>query len=136
MSEENKAVVRRFVEEIPNKKNLDALDELASPNIIAHHIPPGMPGGFEGFKAMVGMVLSALPDAKMEIQDLLAEGDKVVLRWRMTGTHKGELMGVPASGNPVDFTGIVIERIENGKMAEHWEQMDMMGLMQHFCLSE
>jgi steroid delta-isomerase-like uncharacterized protein len=76
------------------------------------------------------MYLGAFPDAEVTIEDQLAEGDKVVTRWTGRGTHQGELMGVPPSGNRVEVPGITISRIEGGKIVEEWENYDALGMMQ------
>ena len=130
MSEENKAIVRRMAEEMVSKKNMVAFDELVSRDAKAHHVPPGMTPDFDGWKGLVGMVLGAFPDGRMNIEALVASDDKVVMRYTFKGTHGGDLMGVPATGKPVDFSGMVMERIAGGKIVEHWEQMDMIGVMQ------
>ena len=130
MSEENKALIRRFFEEVWNEQNLDAIDELVAADQVDHSLPPGLPPGREGAKAFVGMYLSAFPDTRMTIEDIVAEGDRVVTRWSATGTHTGELMGIPATGKQVTVTGLDINRYSGGKSVEHWGQFDQMGMMQ------
>ncbi len=130
MSEANKALIRRFFEEVWNDKNLEAIDELVAADSVDHALPPGLPQGREGAKAFTGMYLSAFPDTKMTIEDIITEGDKVVTRWRATGTHTGELMGIPATGKQVTVTGLDINRYSNGKIVEHWGEFDQMGMMQ------
>ena len=130
MSEENKALVRRQTEEVFNKHNPDAVDEIYAPDFVNHSAPPGMPNDRAGLKALVGMNLGAFPDLKVTSDFQLAEGDKVVMRWTATGTHTGELMGIPATGKPVKMTGIAIVRFADGKIAELWMESDQMGMMQ------
>lgn len=130
MSEENKALVRRVYEQVWNNKDLDALDELFAPDIVNHEAPPGLPPGIEGSKAYLGMFMSAFPDTQMTIEDQIAEGDKVLTRWTATGTHTGELMGIPATGKQVTVTGLDLSRIAGGKVVEAWGQFDQMGMMQ------
>lgn len=130
MSAENKALVRRFYEEVWGNHSLDALDELVTTDAVDHELPPGLPPGREGMKAFLGMFLSAFPDTKMTVEDALAEGDKVATRWSATGTHTGELMGIPATGKQINVTGLDINRISGGKIVEHWGQFDQMGMMQ------
>ena len=130
MSEENKALVRRTYEEVWNDKNLDVIDEIAAADAVAHNIPPGFPEGAEGSKAFIGMYLSAFPDTKMTVEDMIAAGDTVVTRWRATGTHNGELMGIPPTGKQVTVTGIGIDRISGGKIVESWGEFDALGMMQ------
>jgi steroid delta-isomerase-like uncharacterized protein len=129
MSEENKALDRRIFEAVSNK-NLAALDELMAPDMVDHELPPGLPPGRDGTKAFLGMFISAFPDIKVTIEDQIAEGDKVVTRWTATGTHTGELMGIPATGKQVTMMGIDITRFSGGKNVEHWGQFDQMGMMQ------
>ena len=113
MSEENKALVRRYFEEIWDKGNLEAIDELFTADFVRHG-PTATEGevrGLEDFKALVIMYRSAFPDLRVAIEDLLAEGERVVSRWRTRGTHQGELMGIAPSGDQASVTGIIIDRI-------------------------
>ncbi len=129
-SEENKALVRRLVE-VDNQGNLDALDDLVAGNFVDHS-PYAQAGtaGIEGVKQFTRMIRSAFPDSTWTIDDLVAEGDKVVMRWSSRGTHQGEAFGVPATGRPVAVTGIEIYGVSGGKLAERWSEVDMLGLMQ------
>ena len=129
MSEQNKALDRRFFEAISNK-NLDALDELVAADVVNHELPPGLPPGLDGTKAFLGMFTSAFPDLTFTIGDQIAEGDRVVTRWTATGTHNGELMGIPATGKQVTVTGLDISRWSGGKRVENWGEFDQMGMMQ------
>ena len=129
-TEENKALAQRVLEEMFNKGNLDAADELLAPDYVDHD--PAMPEdihGPEGFKEYVDAYRSAFSDLHVEIEDQIAEGDKVVTRWTGTGTHDGELAGIPPTGNRVRFPGMEIVRISEGKLVEGWEGYDMMNLM-------
>jgi steroid delta-isomerase-like uncharacterized protein len=130
MSEENKALMRRQTEEVFSKHNPGAVDEFYAPDFVSHNAPPGMPNDREGLKALAGMYLGAFPDLKVTSDFQLAEGDKVVMRWTATGTHTGELMGIPATGKSIKMTGIGIQRIAGGKIVEEWFESDQMGLMQ------
>jgi steroid delta-isomerase-like uncharacterized protein len=132
MSEENKTISRRFIEEAFNKGNVDVIDEIVSSNIVTHDpaAPPNMPAGSEGVKQMVLGYRSAFPDIKVTIDDLIAEGDKVVTRWSARGTHEGELMGIPPTGKEGQVTGISIDRIEGGQIVESWTNWDTLGLLQ------
>jgi len=130
MSEENKALVRRELEEVWNKHNLDAIDEIYAPDFVDHSAPPGMPNDRAGAKARVGAFLGAFPDFKTTIDILVAEGDLVVNRSTSTGTHTGELGGIPATGKRITVTSIAIVRVAGGKIAEVWFESDQMGLMQ------
>jgi steroid delta-isomerase-like uncharacterized protein len=131
MSEENRALARRWAEDVMNQRNLDAVDEIYASDFVGHD--PTMPEdirGAEGRREFYSMYQSAFPDAEITIEDQVAEGDKVVTRWTGRGTHQGELLGVPPSGNRVEVTGITISRIEGGKIAEEWDQYDALGMMQ------
>jgi len=130
MSEENKAVMRRQLEEVWHQHNPDAVDELYAPDYVNHTAPPGMPNDRQGAKAPAAMYLAAFPDVKVTSDFLVAEGDKVVNRWTATGTHTGELMGIPATGKRVKTTGITIARVADGKIEELWIESDQMGVMQ------
>jgi steroid delta-isomerase-like uncharacterized protein len=130
-AEENKALARRVLEEMFNKGNLDVADELLTPDYVDHD--PGLPEdvrGPEGFKEYVSMYRSAFSDIHLEIEDQIAEGDRVATRWTGTGTHDGDLMGIPPTGNRVTMPGMEIVRISGGKLAEGWENYDLMGMMQ------
>ncbi len=130
MSEQNKALVRRIVQECFSKGNLAAADEVLAANYVDHNAPPGIPPGIAGFKQLVTMYRAAFPDLQVTVEDMVAEGDKVVVRWTGRGTHKGELMGIAPTNKAVTVTGIGIDRIANGKIVEHWESWDQMGMMQ------
>jgi steroid delta-isomerase-like uncharacterized protein len=122
---------RRFYEEVVNTGDVDRVEEFCAPGYVEHQVlGPDMPKGIEGVKAWVKMFREAFPDLQVEVQDVIVEGDKVVARSIATGTHQGELMGVPASGNRVEVEGIDIVRLEDGKAAEHWGVTDDLGLMQ------
>ena len=130
-AEQNKALIRRLIEELFNKGNTGIVGEIFAPDFVDHEqLPPGIPSGREGVKVLTTMMRSAFPDFKATIHDILADGDKVVIRMTWSGTQKGEWMGVPATGKRVSFGVIDIIRIANGKLVEHWGQMDSMGLMQ------
>jgi steroid delta-isomerase-like uncharacterized protein len=130
MSEENKALASGWAD-IWNQRNLDLVEEIYAPDYVNHDLT--MPEDVRGIGAVrefYSRYQSAFPDAEITIEDQVAEGDKVVTRWTGRGTHKGELMGVPPSGNRVEVAGITISRIEGGKVAEEWDSYDALGLMQ------
>ena len=117
--EENKNIVRRY-QEAYNNCDFDALAELVSANVLTPNIISGMPSGIEGAKAVHHTTLVGMPDYHTTIEDLIAEGDKVVARVTMTGTHTGNFWGIPPTGRRVSLTGIYIVRIKDGKIVEHW----------------
>ena len=130
-TEENKAVSRRVAEEIFNGGNLDLADELYASDYVLHD--PSLPEdltGPEGIKRYAAMTLGAFPDIRVAVEDQVAEGDKVVSRWTATGTHTGDLMGIPPTGRRVEISGVTINRFSGGKIAEDWYQSDDLGMMQ------
>src|SRR4030067_687730 len=130
-AEQNKSLIFPFIEELFNRGNMGIVGEIFAPDFIEREQPPpGRPNGRGGVKVLTPMLRSAFPDFKATIDDILAEGDKVVIRMTWSGTQKGEFMGVPATGKRVSFGVIDIIRITNGKLVEHWGQMDSMSLMQ------
>jgi steroid delta-isomerase-like uncharacterized protein len=131
MSEENKALARRFLEEAFNEGNLGVVDEIVASDYVLHD--PALPEeirGPEGVKGFVEMYRSAYPDTDITVEEQIAEGDDVVTRWTGRGTHQGELLGVPPSGNRVEVAGITIDRISGGKFAESWTIYDALGMLQ------
>jgi steroid delta-isomerase-like uncharacterized protein len=128
--ESNKALVRTFYEEI-DKGNLAAMDELVSEEYINHHPPPfpGLAPGREGLKQAFKIFWEATPGHHV-IEDQVAEGDKVVTRLTVYGTHEGDLPGIPKTGNKMEMTAVAIHRIADGKIAEHWSDTDELGLLQ------
>lgn len=126
----NKAVVRQLIDEAWNKGNLSVIDELLSPDYVLHVEAPGARKDREGYKQAVSMYRSAMPDFQFTIDDMFAEGDKVVIRCTMTGTHEGELMGTPPTAKTLTMTAISIRHFENGKIVEEWVETNMLGFMQ------
>jgi predicted ester cyclase len=127
--EENKALIRRFSNEFKNKANHGIVDELMTPNFQHHFKDPRLPKGREGMKILGRGVVAAFPDVHATIQDIIAEGDRVVERTIAQGTHKGEFNGVPPTGTPVTWSELHMYRIENGKIAELWSEIDFLGIM-------
>ena len=128
-TEENKAIVRRY-REAHNTNNLDALDEIVAADLITHALLPGMPPGREGGKMVHQGVLEMFPDMQVTTEDLIAEGDRVFERFSARGTDKGGFMGMPPTGKSFTTTGMIVYRIANGKIVEHWGVNDTVGLMQ------
>ncbi len=127
-TEENKALLRRAYEAV-NQRNLTAFFELFTPDFVLRNGSMTIQG-LEAFKQIEGMLLTALPDLHYTIEDLIAEGDKVAVRLTATGTQHGAFMGVPPTGKYTTVTESAISRIVGGKIAEHWSETDMLGLMQ------
>lgn len=126
--EENKNIVRRY-QEIYNSNQLDVLTEVVSEDLLTPKIMPGFGEGVEGGKNIHNTTLIGMPDWHTKIEDLIGEGDKVVARITMTGTHTGDFYGIPATGVSVEFTGIYIVRIADGKIVEHWGEEDSVSLL-------
>lgn len=127
-TEENKAVVRRAWEGV-DRGDLGVAEEVYATDCVIHE-PDEDIEGVEAAKEFIGMFLEAFPGMDMTIEDMVAEGDKVAARWTARGVHRGELAGIPPSGNEISVSGIIIHCVEDGKIAEEWEMPDNMGLMQ------
>jgi len=132
LTETNKAISRRFLEEVFGKGKLNVLDEIIAPDHVdsGPGTLPGLPTGPEGSKQLVTVYRNAFPDVHFTIDEQIAEGDKVVTRWTAHGTHQGELAGIPATGKSSTVTGIGVDRIVNGKIVESWGMFDQFGMMQ------
>ncbi len=130
--EANKAIVRRYTEEVWNAGNLDVLPELMSADVVHHEatMEHQLPRGLEGHKQAIRIYRAAFPDLRSVHQVEVAEGDKVAVLFQVTGTHKGELMGIPPTGRKVMFSGINIHRFADGKIVETWWAWDALGLLQ------
>lgn len=129
-----KATARRYIEEVWNDGNLALIDEMFAPDYINHAPSIGQMAGPEGIKQLIASFRNAAPDLRLTIDDMLAEGDRVVTRWTAQGTHQGELMGVPPTGKRITVTAIVIDRIADGRIVEHWSGRDDLGFYQQLGL--
>ena len=125
--EENKALVRRWFE-VSSEEDLPALYKTVSPDFVLHDTAGDMP--LEQYKQYNTMLFAAFPDISFTVEDMIAEGDKVVTRWTMNATHKGQFGGIPPTGKRVSITGVSIDRIVAGKFVESWLYSDRLGLMQ------
>jgi steroid delta-isomerase-like uncharacterized protein len=130
MSEQYKTAARNLIEKGFNQKDGSAFDAYFSTNLKDHALPPGVPEGFQGRKMFYAAMLAAFPDMQVQVEDVFGEGDKLVTRWSVRGTHQGEMMGIPPTGKQISVGGIAIDRFENGQSVEHWEVFNQMGLMQ------
>ena len=128
----NKTIARRFFEEVFGQGKLDVLDVIVAKdhNNKGPATLPGLPTGPEGARQVVTMYRNAFPDFRVTVDEQIAEGDKVVTRWTAHGTHKGELAGIPATGKSSTVTGISVDKLVNGKIAESWGIFDQFGMMQ------
>lgn len=128
--EENKAIYRRFVEEIINEGQFDVVSALFSPDYVDHSSPPGAPSGLEGVKAVFAMFRTGFPDVHFTIENLVGEGDKVATRVTGRGTNNGPFMGRPPTGKQVTWGSMGVFRVANGKIVEHWGAPDLFSLLQ------
>jgi steroid delta-isomerase-like uncharacterized protein len=131
-AEQNKAIARRFLMEMFSQGKLDVADEIIASDQVnsGPGTLPGLPPGPEGSKQLVTFYRTAFPDTQFTIDEQIAEGDKVVTRWTVVGTHQGDLAGMPPTGKRVTVTGLGIDRIVNGKIAESWGIFDQFGMLQ------
>ena len=130
MSEQNRALVRRWVEEVANAGNLAVEDEIMAPDYAFYVAGRPTPMDREGHKHLLATFLEAFPDLRRDIEELVGEGDKVVERWTVTGTHQGVFQGLAPTGRSISYAGITIWRIGGGKIVENRTIQDFMGLMQ------
>jgi steroid delta-isomerase-like uncharacterized protein len=127
----NTAMVLYFVQKFWNEQNVAGLDNTHSPDFISHNpVIPGNPLPYNMYKQVGLLHLAAFPDMRVTAENIMAEGDKVAVRWTVNGTHLGELMGVPPTGRSVTFTGMTIHRFAAGKIVENWWAYDALGMMQ------
>ena len=133
-TEQNKAVVRRFFDEICNARKLQVADELFSAgHTYTDSSIPGIPKGPEGQRQLVSTYQAAFPDVHWHVEEMIAEGDKVVTRWTGSGTHKAVLQGnppIPPTGKRATVPGVWIHRIAGGKIVESWNVWDTLGMLQ------
>jgi predicted ester cyclase len=134
LQDDNKAFVRRFVDYI-NNDNLAPIDEFFATSYTYHNSSMPDVNDLASVKEFNAMAYSAFPDIRFKIEDIVAEGDKVVYRYSARGTHKGEFMSIAPTGKQVTFTGIVISRIADGKFQEDWESMDGMYVLQQLGIA-
>jgi predicted ester cyclase len=130
---QNKAIVRTYTG-LTNARDLEAAFAHFSPGIVDHAVPLGMPPGIAGTRLFFNMLFMAFPDLHATIDDLIAEGDKVVDRMTCEGTHQGFFMGAPPTGKRVKWSFIDINRIVDGKVVEHWAEADTIGLLHQLGL--
>jgi steroid delta-isomerase-like uncharacterized protein len=129
MSDQNKALARRWFEDLFSRGDVDAANEILSAEFV-DHLPREEERGIEELKYYVSIYRTAFPDIQDTVEDIVAEGDKVVVRWSSRGTHQGEFMGVAPTGRHVAFTGMRLFRIAENKIAESWVNIDERGLQE------
>jgi steroid delta-isomerase-like uncharacterized protein len=135
-NEQNEQVARRGFDAF-NTGDMSIVDEMTAENAVNHDpAQPDEAQGPEGFKQVIQMYRAAFPDLHIEVDECFSDGDLVCTRWTSSGTNDGELMGLPATGKHTTSSGITIDRIENGKVVESWNQWDNAGLMQQLGVGE
>ncbi|HSZ16797.1 MAG TPA: ester cyclase [Terracidiphilus sp.] len=130
MSAANKEVIRTFIEDVINQNRLDRADDLVQEDFVELDPLPGQQQGREGLKGILASMRTAFPDIHWTIHEMVSEGDKVVSRFHWTGTHRAPFVGIPATGKSVLVHGVVIDRLEQGRMADSRILMDTLSLMQ------
>jgi steroid delta-isomerase-like uncharacterized protein len=125
VEEKNKLLVREFLGEVWGKGNIAAVDEFMAADYVEHPFPSNLPAGTEGLKQLIAAYLTAFPDLKLMLDDILAEGEMVAFRWNVSGTHLGDWLGIPPTGNHIMATGINLFRIAGGKVVEGWISIDL-----------
>ena len=130
MAQENSRLIRRWFEEVWNNGRMEAIDEIASPDVIGHgQAQHATDIGLKEFKPFVQALRSAFPDMKVTIDYVIEQGDKVVARWTSTMTHRGEFLGIAPTGKKATITGTTTQRISGGKIVEGWDNWDQLGLL-------
>jgi steroid delta-isomerase-like uncharacterized protein len=130
MAQENSAMIRRWFEEVWNDGRMEAIDEMASPDVIGHgQAQHDIDVGLKQFKKFAATLRSAFPDMKVVIDQTIEQGDKVVARWTATMTHKAAFLGFAPTGKRATVTGTSIQRISHGKIVEGWDNWDQLGLL-------
>jgi steroid delta-isomerase-like uncharacterized protein len=132
-TETDKALVRRFYEEVLNARRIEIVDELVATDYLEHDPLPGQREGREGVKDRVSMLVEGLAPT-FTLDDVIAEGDRVVVRWTNSATHSGTFLGIPPTGRSCRFAGIDIFRLEGGLLAEHWHVVDQLSMLQQLEL--
>ena len=130
LNEKNKLVFQRFYQEVLNQGNFDVIDEVVDPNVISHHPIPGQAPGAAGLKEALTGFKKAFPDLRNVAEDMIAEADKVVGRFTVTGTHQAEFMGYPPTGKQFTYEEVIIVRLKAGKIVEHWAVADVLAMME------
>ncbi|HEX6506062.1 MAG TPA: ester cyclase [Chloroflexota bacterium] len=128
-TEQNKSVVRRFYEDVLNEGNISALPDVAVQDYVEHNPLPGQSTQLQGLRDRVIMLRSAF-QPRFAVEDIIAEGDRVAVRWTQTATHVGPFQGIPATGTSITLSGMDFYVLKDGRMAEHWDQVDLLGLLQ------
>lgn len=130
ITQSNEALVRGYIEEVFNNRNLAAIDDFLAPNEVDHTLPPGMPPDRTGTIQGISMFLKAFPDLRITIDEMIAEGDKVVIRYTSRGTQRGQFLVIPPTGRELAVSSYLTARIADGKIVEFWGLDDQLGMLQ------
>lgn len=136
ITEKNKAIILKLYKDVLVDWNMPMVDELVAENFISHDWPKGTPAGTQSFKAFYSKIKVTLPDASYHTEDIIAENDKVAVRWRLQGTQEGDFEGIAATGKPITLNGIAIYRIADDKVQERWVFTDLQLLLQQVDSAE
>ena len=135
MSEANKALVRRFYDEVSNQGRIEVIDQICTPDFITHSPPSGTAPNPEGMKQMVGIVRSAFPDWNITVEEMISEGNTVVARITIRGTHTGDFLGIPATGKAFAVKGMDLLHVVDGRATEVWHYEEEGALWQQSSIS-
>jgi steroid delta-isomerase-like uncharacterized protein len=124
----NKELVRRFYKEVYADWNMALVDAVLSPHFVSHDWPEGARGP-QAFREYYSAIRAAVPDARYVVDELIAEGDRVVVRWRLLGTHQGAFRGLAPTGRAITLKGVAVYRLEDGKLMERWVVSDLYGML-------
>ncbi|GIK36508.1 MAG: hypothetical protein BroJett011_03410 [Chloroflexota bacterium] len=136
MSEKNEALIRHFYDEVftVGKMNITAIDQHLAEDFVGHDLPSCL-NGRAGYKKFVGMLAASFSEATpIKAHEVISKGDKIVVRWSSTGRHTGEFMGIPATGQRITLKGIDIFRLAGGKIADLWQEIDILGILQQISI--
>jgi steroid delta-isomerase-like uncharacterized protein len=133
---DQKALMRRFYDEVMNQGRLEVLDELVADDFVEYEALPGGPTGKDAPRDFVATFRAAFPDMRVTLEDAIEEGDKVVARARLSGTHQGEFMGIPATGSKIDIQMIDIVQIRDGRAIAHWGVSDNLAMLEQLGVVE
>ena len=130
MSSENKALVRKWFQEVWNRGSVAAIDEMLTADAVVHGLGPADLRGPAGFKPFHAAYRDAFPDVVVEINEIIDEGHIVAVRWTGTGTHQGSGLGIPPTGKRAHFTGMTFLKVHHGQLVEGWNNFDQLGMLQ------
>ncbi len=129
-TDQNKTIVRRYYDEVLNGRTVSVLDEIAAEDYVENDPFPGQGNGREDLKRRATGLITAFAPSTFTIEDIVAEDDRVAVRWRCKGTHSGEFMGMPPTHRSYEIAGIDFHRLANGRLAEHWHVVDQLSQLQ------